>query len=84
MRSTRPRKFTGASTNLQRCKLLLMDLLTGSELRGDESRAFWNQALLEVAPQRDQQLPRQCDDADAAHAQAPAAEASAVPMAERA
>ena len=46
MRSTRPRKFTGASTNLQRCKLLLMDLLTGSELRGDESRAFWNQDRL--------------------------------------
>jgi hypothetical protein len=62
----------------------VMDLLTGSELRGDESRAFWNQALLEVAPPRDQQLPRQGNNAHAAHAQARAGEAPAVPLAERA
>jgi hypothetical protein len=45
MRSTRPGNSRALRPTFQRCKLLPMDLLTGSELRGDESRAFWNQAL---------------------------------------
>src|SRR5438105_13823401 len=37
--------------------------------------ALWHDPVLEVAPQRNQQFPCQCHDADAAHAQAPAGEA---------
>ena len=49
----------------------VLDCLAWSDLRRNESRAFGNHAVCEVAPQRDQQSPRQGDDADAAHARGP-------------
>lgn len=50
----------------------------------EEACALGDQALLEVAPQRDQKLSRQCHDADAAHARARAGEAPLILLAERA
>src|SRR3990167_8123893 len=62
----------------------VLDCFAWSDLGGDEPRLLWNHAILEVTPQRNEQSPRQRNDADAAHAQAPAGEASLVPLAERA
>src|SRR6266581_5527827 len=62
----------------------VLDCFAWSDLGGDEPCVLGNHAILEVTPQRNEQSPRQRNDADAAHAQAPAGEASVVPLAERA
>lgn len=83
--SARPRKFTGASTNLQRCSLLSsMDWILSLQRCRDEPCALGDHTILEVAPQRDQQSPRQGNDADAAHARAGAGEARLIPLGQRA
>jgi hypothetical protein len=61
-----------------------LDWLAWSDLGGDEPRVLGNHAVCEVTPQRNEQSARERNDADAAHAQAPAGEASVVPLAERA
>jgi hypothetical protein len=50
----------------------------------DEACALWDQALLEVAPRRNQQSPRKRHHTDAAHPRASAGEAPLIPPTERA
>ena len=62
----------------------VVDCLAGSDLGGDEPRPLGHHAVLEVAPQRNQQSPRKRHQTDAAHARASAGEAPLIPPAERA
>src|SRR5712691_12608363 len=58
------------------------ECLARSDLGCDEPCALWHDPVLEVAPQRNQQFPRQRHDADAAHAQSPGGETRLIPLTE--